>query len=451
MEELFMDKLSLCSGVFFRQYDDIGIIVNTTTQNVCTLNSTAMDAVRVINKRQEIQFEDLIVELNKDYCVDISTLARDCWDFIKELQQNGFLKTDKKVQTTKCNINTDFQLKLEKEFSSYMCNRKQLFSVLIELTYRCNLNCIHCYAKNCRSNEGDKVELTTAEVINLIDDLYTCNVFKLTFTGGELFVRNDAYTIIDYAIKKGFLVDIFSNGTLLSGNMIEAISSLHPRSYQSSLYSHLAPKHDKITGSVGSFSKTINTLKLFASYGVPINIKSIIMNLNQEDYDGLEELSRAIGATFQPGLSISPKNDGDKSPCAYRVEDTAALKNFFQKKYNNFNTVKSFSNRDSNSSICGAAWSSLSIDPYGNVFPCNSFNYSLGNIRKQKIEDIWNNSPALHKLRTYRVGDLNACRNCKYINYCTFCPGMALLETGNMFQPYSEACSHAKIQYELFN
>lgn len=445
-----MDKLSLCSGVFFRQYDDIGIIVNTTTQNVCTLNLLGIDIVSLISRNKELRFKDLLAELHNKYCVYEMALRNDCMDFIEELQHNNFLKTNKTIITPKPDVDTRFPLTLEKEFSGYMCNRKQLFSCLIELTYRCNLNCVHCYAKNC-GNKKDNVELTTNEVIDLIDNLYTCNVFKLTFTGGELFLRKDAYEIVEHAIKKGFLVDIFSNGTLLSESLIKAIANLHPRSYQSSLYSFIASKHDKITGEVGSFDKTLNTLKLFASYGVPINIKSIIMNLNQEDCEGLEELSQAIGATFQPGLSISPKNDGDKTPCVYRVKEIAALKKFFLKKRENSSTTELFSNRDINSSICGAALSSLSIDPYGNVFPCNSFNYPLGNIRKQKIEDIWNNLPALYKLREYRVSDLAVCRNCKYINYCTFGPGMALLETGSMFQPYSEACSHAKVQYELFN
>lgn len=446
-----MDKLSLCPGVFFRQYDDIGIIVNTKTQNVCTLNSLGIDIVRLISNNKELQFENLLAKLKNDYCIDEKTLCNDCMNFVEELQHNNFLKTNKMVLTKKTNSDTGLPLTLEKEFSGYMCNRKQLFSCLIELTYRCNLNCVHCYAKNCSNKKDYDAELTTTEVIDLIDNLYTCNVFKLTFTGGELFLRKDAYEIVEYAIKKGFLVDIFSNGTLLSESTIKSIANLHPRSYQSSLYSHIASKHDKITGEEGSFDKTLNTLKLFASYGVPINIKSIIMNLNQEDYEGLEELSRTMGATFQSGLSISPKNDGDKTPCTYRVQGTTALKNFFLKNYENSSAKESFPNRDINSSICGAAWSSLSIDPYGNVLPCNSFNYPLGNVREQKIQDIWNNSPALHKLREYRVSDLTICRNCKYINYCTFCPGMALLETGSMFQPYSEACSHAKVQYELFN
>ena len=67
-----MNKLSLCPGVFFRQYDDISIIVNTITLNICTLNSIATDIVKLISRNRELTFEDLIAELNKDYCVDIA-------------------------------------------------------------------------------------------------------------------------------------------------------------------------------------------------------------------------------------------------------------------------------------------------------------------------------------------------------------------------------------------
>lgn len=441
-----MKKLSLCPGVFFRSYNDIGIVFNTVTQNVCTINSVALDIVKLIGEKKEIAFDDLVLELKNEYSVDVETLSNDCHAFIKELQKNCIV-SNTNVESVSTSDRVKSGISLEKDFSAYMCNCKQLFSCLIELTYKCNLECVHCYAKTCDRSAN---ELSTSEFFKLIDDLYDFNVFKLTFTGGELFTRKDAYEIIKHAIEKGFLVDIFSNGTLLDDILIEKIANLHPRSFQSSIYSYIPSVHDGITGEVGSFDKTMTTLKKFAAYHVPINIKSVMMNINQEHYDGLEKLAESIGATFQAGLSISPKNDGDKTPCNYRIKDMKILKELFYKKQQASDEEWCFNNREEHSAICGAGWSSLSIDPFGNVYPCNSFNYLLGNVRNQKIEEIWNESSDLQRLRNLKIRDLFICRTCEYLNYCAFCPGMALLETGDMLQPYSEACTYAKIQCQLY-
>lgn len=444
-----MDQLFINEGVFFRQYTNEMILVNTITQNICIVNSVAADLINIITEHGTITFSQLIAELIKEYRVDLSTLESDCKDTIMQLQNNHILNNGKETTVTHKEYNSPLdENDLEREFCFKMCKRLNLYSCLIELTYRCNLNCVHCFAKES-SEEIVTRELTTSEIISLIDDLYLNKVFKLTFTGGEVFVREDAYEIIEYASKKGFLIDIFSNGTLIDENLIKKISALHPRSFQSSIYSYKPNMHDRITGQKGSFEKTISTLNCFSKHGVPINVKSILMNDTRYDYRGLEKLARSINATFQPGISISAKNNGSLAPLKYRIKEYTVIKDILLKMNNNSPQCNYDVIRTEDSSICGAGLSSLNVDPYGNVYPCNSFKYLLGNIRKQSIKVIWENSNSLKKIRGLTVGDLHSCGNCQVLNYCSFCPGMALSENNDMLKPYSEACHIAQLQAEL--
>ena len=175
-------------------------------------------------------------------------------------------------------IEADFQLNFIKE--------QKLYAALVELTYRCNLRCSHCYAVE---SESAKRELTTSDSINLFDELYDNGIFRLTLTGGEIFVRNDILQIIEYAYKKGILIDLFSNATLLNEEIVKKLVDFHIRSFQVSIYSH--KPGSKIYDAIGikvRFERSFNALRLLKKYHISTNIKSVMMERNFQDYEGIE-------------------------------------------------------------------------------------------------------------------------------------------------------------------
>jgi len=108
-----------------------------------------------------------------------------------------------KVQMQVLDFATDKRTEWEKDH--------KLYSVIFELTPRCNLNCVHCYLNQHHASK----ELSYEEIIEIIDILYEKEVLFLTFTGGDVFVRKDFLDIYMYAKKKGFIIEIYTNGVLI--------------------------------------------------------------------------------------------------------------------------------------------------------------------------------------------------------------------------------------------
>ena len=114
----------------------------------------------------------------------------------------------------------DFNITKRREW----INNRKPFSVLFELTSGCNMNCIHCYLQNMHSPE----QLTYEQVLSIIDILYEKGILFLTFTGGEILTRSDFIDIYLYAKKKGFLVELFTNGYLFTDEIIDVLKKYPP-------------------------------------------------------------------------------------------------------------------------------------------------------------------------------------------------------------------------------
>lgn len=391
-------SLSVPPNIFTRCYDDEMIVCDTLLQKVYIVNEIGARIVQIIEKEELSSLEKIITILQNEYDVEFDLLSTTCQSFIAEMVLNGVVKLGTnnidaipKNETLSIGFSEhDCELLFQKKMST----KQTLYSALIELTYKCNLACKHCYVNG---NTFPVPELTTNRIFSLLDELYDNNIFRLVFTGGEVFLRSDFIDILKYAISKRFLVDIYSNATLLDERMIRKISSYHIRSFHASIYSVSPKMHDYITGVESSFEKTITALRLFKACGIATNIKTTLMLFNQHELSLLAGLAKEIGATFQPSLSIEPKLNGCKQPLDLRISDFRIAREilsnevFYQPIFRGENAQL----KNSQDSICNMGRSSISIDPAGNVFACNSLRYKIGHINTQSIREIWMNSPQL--------------------------------------------------------
>ena len=432
--------MKLSTNIYFRRYLDDTVVCDTKHKNYYIMNSIVADILTILGSGIKSS-KSMANKLLEQYNASSEEIEVVCEDFINELRQLGIVEDNISNSSLFGSNNADIANRdIEQEFIRQLGEKKILYSALIELTYRCNLSCKHCYIINAETS-NEKKELTTQQVIKLLDDLYDNNVFRIFFTGGEVFVRSDFLEILEYAISKRFLVDIYSNGTLLSEDVVRKIAQLNIRSFQSSLYGSNATVHDSITGCMGSFEATKQTLKLFASLGVSTNIKSSFMKSNFEEYEKIRAIAKNIGASFQPSFSIIPAIDGNKIALQFRVEDALIISETMglTKHSASANLQKHFSDQ-----ICSAGLTGVSIDPYGDVFACNTLRIKIGNILDSSIKDIWENSSNLARIRALKNEDRKQCVQCSHFNIYNFCPGIALVETGDMLSPYAEACTIAK-------
>lgn len=129
-------------------------------------------------------------------------------------------------------------------------------SAKLKLVDGCNLACFMCdYWKRSR-----EVELQTDEVVRLLDDLRALGCEKVHFTGGELFLRRDALTLLSHAHALGMRVNLTTNGTLLDKDRLKALLRVPPRSITFSLDSPLPRLHDALRGQEGAFKRTTKTI-----------------------------------------------------------------------------------------------------------------------------------------------------------------------------------------------
>jgi radical SAM protein with 4Fe4S-binding SPASM domain len=275
----------------------------------------------------------------------------------------------------------------------------------------------------------------------------------IAFTGGEVFVRKDFIEILEYAYKKRFVVEIFTNGILMTDTDLIKVAGVRPKTLHFSIYSNVADRHDYITQLKGSFFKTVGTIKKAVSLGIAVNIKFPILEFNKDDIGGVMALAKELGATIQISFPVFPKDNGDMAPTELRVKTAEGCAKAMRDIGKNINFIGEYISEPYEPNehvdtkgrpICRAGDTELCINPYGEVYPCSALKISLGNIKDKALRDIWENSTALKEWREIRCNGKKGCEGCQIAEYCCFCAGSALKETGDPLMKYNEACTLAQ-------
>ena len=312
-------------------------------------------------------------------------------------------------------------------------------SVHIDVTYRCNERCSHCYL-----DHDDYGEMTTAEIKNVLDQLAEAGVFFLVLSGGEVFMRRDFLEIVEYARKLLFNVKIKTNGVMVHEYEARRLRELGVEQMQLSVYSHRPSVHDAITKLPGSLRRTIDSIKFMKSQGLKVTMSNVLMTVNREDQAGTHALAKALGVDYTLDPTVTPKLDGDTSILSLRVDDDVLDEVFADPEL--VGDVEEFCKPPAavdddvmEGYSCSAGHTACYINPYGEVFPCVQFPLPTGSVRKQKFSDIWYQSPQMNEVRSIKVKDLPVCSTCSHAGSCTRCPGLAYME-GNMRGPSTSDC-----------
>jgi AdoMet-dependent heme synthase len=312
-------------------------------------------------------------------------------------------------------------------------------SVQVDLTYRCNERCVHCYL-----DHDDHGEMTTAEIKHLLDQLADAGVFILTLSGGEIFVRKDFFELLEYARRLTFCVKLKTNAILIREQEAARIRDLGVESIQISIYSHRPEVHDAITLVPGSLKRSLDGIRFLKSQGLKVVIANVLMKQNMHDYQGVRALADELGVECTLDPTITPMMDGDRSILELGAGQ-ADLRQVFRDSSlvgdsDEFCAIPDPATDDTlNSLPCSAGHTACYVSPYGDVFPCVQFPLPTGNIRRQPFIDIWRHSDRMNEVRSIRLKDLTTCTQCTHVSKCTRCPGLAFME-GNMRGPSSQDC-----------
>jgi len=313
-------------------------------------------------------------------------------------------------------------------------------SVQLDLTYRCNERCIHCYL-----DHHDHGEMTTAEIKDLLDQMADAGVFYLTISGGEILMRRDFFEILEYARLRTFCIKLKTNGILIRKKEADRIKALGVESVQISIYSHVPEVHDAITKLPGSLAQSIEAIRRLRAHGIHVIMANVLMVQNVHDYAGVRALAAELGAQFIMDPTITPMMDGDRSILNLNV-DEAALREVFRNESLVGGNIEEFcapplspGEDEMDQLPCSAGHTACYVSPYGDVYPCVQFPLPSGNVRRMKFVDIWRDSPQLNEVRSIKLRDMPTCSKCTHGGTCTRCPGLAYLE-GNMRGPSYQDC-----------
>jgi radical SAM protein with 4Fe4S-binding SPASM domain len=327
-------------------------------------------------------------------------------------------------------MNKEFSIK---ELINEYEDNYRIYSVTFEILSLCNWRCKHCYVNDYSQ------KLDYYLIIDALIQFRELGVFEIVFTGGEIFCRDDILDIIREARHLGFKVTLFTNVSLLNEKIIIILQQLNISLISCTLFSLDTLTHDGFTNCKGSLYNVLYNIEIIKQYKIPLEIKMIVTNFNVNEIKKIFDFCQSNGFNFKPEISLYSKWDGNNSPKQYMLEITELSKciSEFDKM-----ATHEFLNSDRDEDyVCRQTRYSVSINPYGNINPCNRLPVNLGNISKSRISEIWESSDDLKVISNLKWKDIIKCNNCKMKKYCVRCTGAALLEDGGILEKSSLACN----------
>ena len=304
------------------------------------------------------------------------------------------------------------------------------FRVFYDITYKCNLRCKHCFTNSGIEN---KDELTLKEKIELIEQLSELGVEKISIAGGEPFASKDIYSFIKKCNKKNIDVSISTNGTYFDKDVIKKINLLEIKNLTISFDGGTEDSMDYIRGK-GTYNKVIEGLDTLQKYyNKKYSIKTTLKKNNINEIENLINIAIKYGCDMikfncvrEDGRAVLNKDSIILSQNEYieTIKNIEKLRSKYQNKIKIRAPLNIFGCDDDYEFItelgfgCFAGKESICIDPIGNVKPCSHYpkEFICGNVKDDKIKDIWNNSGILKKFREFKGNKV--CNNCKEYEYC---------------------------------
>lgn len=423
--------------------------------NIIELNEVGNTILGYIEKNYKIN--EIVKKLLKEYEIEEEyekQVSNDVCDFIKELKEVGLIKNDnneEKIDENHSNSvlwdNNFFDKYLE--LQKYYFKENKPFRFFIELTYNCNLRCIHCYRGEAVEGYNENKEYIDKNVLfEILDELEEIGVVEIIFTGGDPFMHPDILEILEYTKDMNFIVTVLTNGHYLANeNNIKKIEKFNIYDIRVSIYGTQS-KHDKITSSPSSYElseKALRNIKKYLNKGVAV---FVLMNGNYSTYKDTIKHFRDLGINVSVSTSLTPTTEGSLEPLNNRITP--------EQYYDYLNDLKI----PINGSGCSAGISRFRIEPSGNVVACELIKNSyLGNIYEESILDIINGEKRLNFIEEFRkILENHECNDCNIRKNCNFCPAVFYLENGSFNKKSEYLCdiTHMKskikeesCQYEI--
>lgn len=273
------------------------------------------------------------------------------------------------------------------------------------------------------------------KVTKILDEFAEMGGIHVTLSGGEAFLHKDLIKICEYCRKKDLKISILSNLIALKDEDIPKLKAVNLSLIQVSLYSMEEEIHDFVTSVKGSFKRTKSAIEKLVAANIPVQISCPLMKANKDGYQAVLEYAKRLKIKAQTDYIMMAQADLDTENLANRLtlEETEKVirdiieydldykqLTLLQKPLSD--EVKFDLERFKKQPLCGVGYDNCCITANGDVYPCAGWQgYVLGNVYKQSLKEIWENSERIKELRTITQESFPQCIECEALNFCNRC------------------------------
>ena len=325
-------------------------------------------------------------------------------------------------------------------------------SATFEITPRCNLRCVHCYLGTKAGSHcavgiqagKRRPELTTAEACLILDKIAAAGCLWILLTGGEVLLRPDFPRIYRHARQLGMAVRVFTNGTLITGEIVELFREYRPLEVEISLYGSTPEMFRAVTGSKRGYAQSMRGIGLLLASGIRVKLKTVVMRQTQPGLARMKHFAEELGVPFRFDTVILPTRDGGRDPLAFRLppEEAARIERDFRpaKPAPPPRRAQPQAGEDG-LFLCGAARRSFMVDSIGQMRPCTLVQGNRYDLLHGTFEEGWRSMAPLCEIKKEKGAP---CPGCPAAAVCRPCPALFEMETGNMHQPPAWLCQLAE-------
>lgn len=409
--------IRLLKDTFFTQHKGTGYIANTSTGHSMLLDETGAlwtSKLTYILK----SFEKYVDSIRSYYYgIEEDVLRKDIYEFIDNLKQEGYISVE--------------------EIPPFK-------SLILELTKKCNEKCIHCYIPNSYKDIGVDLDLHTYKQV--VDDFIEMGGESIFLTGGEPMMSKNFIQLLEYALSTNLKITILTNALKLNDQLFSLLSHNKIETVQISLYSTNSHTHDSITGVKGSCHKTMEAIEKLHASNINVKIACIAVKENYNEVCDVFRFAEKLGVDYGLDMSIFACFDKTTDNLVHRVTleelefmindiydfDQDFCKSLLQRNQQQYDENYNFLNF-LNKPLCEASYEKLYITSNGDVSLCPNWQQIvIGNIKKEKLKNIWENSEYINTIRIKRESDFPKCISCEASDYCLKCMSRNYTESGSI-------------------
>ncbi len=337
--------------------------------------------------------------------------------------------------------------------------RRVPLSGSIEVTRRCPLVCQHCY-NNLPMADGEarRRELSLEEHCRILDEIADAGCLWLLYSGGEIFARADFLDIYRHALRKGLLITLFTNGTLITPRIADALADARPFAIEITLYGRTKGTYEALTGVPGSYEKCLRGIERLRERGLPLALKTVAVTVNRHEIRSMQRFAEEeLGVPFKFDEMMNPRLDCSQSPLAVRLSPEECVRFDLEDPkrmgewalfHERFSRVEPAADRRDDAYQCGGGTNSFAVNPYGEMSLCVLSQRDLYDLRRGSFRDGWERF--IGQVRERKITRLTKCVACELKAMCGMCPANGELENGDPESPVDFLCQVAHLRAHTF-